>query len=128
VPVANQYDKMLDNVVYTATKEELTLMLYEGAIKFCNQALIAMEKKEVEKANKLIQRVEDIIREFQLTLDFKYDISKQFDDLYHYMYNRLVEANLNQNTEMLTEVLELFRNFRDMWKEAIVLARKEQAK
>jgi flagellar protein FliS len=48
--------------------------------------------------------------------------------MYNYMYNRLVEANMSQDVGILNEVLELFRNFRDMWKEAMVLARKEQAK
>jgi flagellar protein FliS len=126
--IANPYDKMLENVVYTASKEELTLMLYEGAIKFCNQAVIAMEKKEYEKTNNLIQRVEDIIREFQITLNYKYDVSNTFNDMYNYMYNRLVEANMKQDLDMLNEVLDLLRDFRDLWKQAMVLARKEQPK
>jgi flagellar protein FliS len=126
--IANPYDKMLENVVFTASKEELTLMLYEGAIKFCNQAVIAMERKEYEKTNHLIQRVEDIIREFQITLNFKYDVSNTFNDMYNYIYNRLVEANMKQDLDMLNEVLDLLRDFRDLWKQAMALARKEQPK
>lgn len=61
----NPYAKYKSNSISTATPEELTLMLYNGAIKFCNQAAVALEKKDYMKSNKLIQRVQDIIREFQ---------------------------------------------------------------
>jgi flagellar protein FliS len=126
VTAANPYEKMLEDKIFTASKEELTLMLYEGAIKFCNQAIVAMEKKDYEKTNQLIQRVQDIIREFQMTLKFEYAIAKQFNDMYNYMHNRLLEANMKQSMDILNEVLELFRSFRDTWKQAMVLARKEK--
>lgn len=125
MPVANPYDKMIDNVVMTASKEELTLLLYEGAIKFCNQALIAIEKKDFAKAHQLIIRVEDIIREFQMTLDHQYEISNNFDSMYDYMHRRLVEANLTKDTRIIEEILGLFREFRDMWKEAMRLAKQK---
>jgi flagellar protein FliS len=65
----NPYDKYLENKIATAAPEELTLMLYEGALKFCNQAITALEAQDLEKGGALIIRVENIIREFQLTLD-----------------------------------------------------------
>jgi flagellar protein FliS len=126
VSAVNPYDKMLENVVYTASKEELTLMLYEGAIKFCNQAIINMEKNEHEKSNQFIQRVQDIINEFQMTLDKRYEISAQFNDLYDYMYNRLAEVYVNKDVSILNEVLDLLRNFRNAWKEGMVQAKKEK--
>jgi flagellar protein FliS len=119
----NPYAKMQDDAVMTASKEELTLMLYEGGIKFCNQALVAIEKKDIGKANELILRVQDIVREFQITLDHKYPISQQFNSLYDYMFRRLVEANFKKDTVILNEVLSMFRFFRDTWKEAMKLAR-----
>ena len=115
---------MLEDQVMTATKEELTLMLYEGGIKFLNQAILALEKKDFLKANQLILRVEDIVREFQITLDHNYPISKQLDPLYDYMHRRLVEANLRKDIEIVNEVLGMFREFRDTWKEAMRLAKK----
>jgi flagellar protein FliS len=114
---------MQDDAVMTASKEELTLMLYEGGIKFCNQALVALEKKDIPKANELILRIQDIVREFQITLDHKYPISQQFNNLYDYMFRRLVEANFRKDAAILTEVLGMFRFFRDTWKEAMKLAR-----
>ena len=120
--IANPYGNTLDNVVFTATKEELTLLLYEGAIKFCNQAIIAIEKKEIEKAHRLIVRVQDIIQEFQITLNRKYEIAEELDEIYKYLNSRLMAANLGKDIEILNEVLELLRGFRDTWKEAMKIA------
>jgi flagellar protein FliS len=114
---------MLDDAVLTATREELTLMLYEGGIKFCNQAITALEKKDYQQANQLILRVEDIVREFQITLDHQYPISKQLDSLYDYMHRRLVEANMQKDIALIEEVRNMFRDFRDTWKQAMKTAR-----
>lgn len=123
MPVANPYGKMLENSVMTATKEELTLMLYDGALKFCNQAIIAIEKKDNEKAHSLIMRVEDIVREFQITLNHDFELAKQFDALYDYMYRQLVKANLTKDVEILKEVTDMIRDFRNTWKEVMKKAK-----
>ena len=119
----NPYNKMLEDSVLSATKEELTLMLFEGGIRFLNQALIAIEKKDFAKANSAILRAEDIVREFQITLDHQYPISKQLDSLYDYMHRRLVEGNMTKDAEIINEILGMFREFRDTWKEAMKLAK-----
>jgi len=121
----NPYQKMMDNVVMTASKEELTLMLYEGAIKFCNQAIQAIEKKELLEANSYLLRVQDIIREFQMTLNRKHEVSKYFDSMYDYIYRRLVEANFSKDVNIIVEVRDLIREFRDTWKEAMRLAKQD---
>ena len=117
------YNKMLEDAVMTASKEELTLMLYEGGIRFLNKALMAIEKKDVLQAHQHIIRVQDIVREFQITLDHQYEIAQQLDALYDYMHRRLVEANMSKDVEILNEVLGMFREFRDTWKEAMKLAK-----
>ncbi|MDR1913325.1 MAG: flagellar export chaperone FliS [Clostridiales bacterium] len=117
------YDKYNDNSIMTASKEELTLMLYEGALKFANQAMTAIESKDYVKSNTLIMKVEDIIREFQMTLDFQYNISNDLNSLYDYMYGRLVEANMKKDLNILEEVRNMLREFRDTWKEAMNLAK-----
>ena len=119
----NPYSKIEDNAIFTASKEELTLMLYEGALKFINQAIDATENNDIAKANGLIIRVEDIIREFQITLNFQYEISNQLNSLYDYMHRRLIEANMNKDIEIMKEVRDMLREFRDMWKEAMSTAR-----
>ncbi len=115
----NPYDKYRQNQVMSATKEDLTLMLYEGALKFANQALKAIEDKNVDQANVLIQKVCDIIREFQITLNRDMEISKNFDQLYDYIYGLLMEANMKKDAAKLAEARDLIREFRDMWKEAM---------
>ena len=83
--VGNPYQAYQNNSIMTAPKEELTLMLYNGAIKFCNQAIEAIHSKDIQKAHLYNIRVQDIITELQSTLDFKYEISKELDSLYFFI-------------------------------------------
>ena len=119
----NPYNNYTNNAIFTASKEELTLMLYEGALKFTNQAYLAIENKDFIKANELIIRVEDIIREFQITLNPKFEISKNFASMYDYIYRRLIDANISKDLVILAEARDLIREFRDMWKSAMHAAR-----
>lgn len=123
--VYNPYQAYANNPT-SSKPEDLTLMLYEGAIKFGNLAKVAIEKKDYPTAHKYLIRVQDIIREFQITLDRQYPISEEFDVMYDYIYRRLVEANLNKDVEILDECIELIREFRDTWKEVIKLVREEK--
>jgi flagellar protein FliS len=124
---ANPYSKYSNNKVFTASKEELVLMLYDGALKFCNQAMIAIENKDIDKANSSIVRVQNILREFQSTLDRQYEISASLDSIYDYLYRRLVEANLKKDLEVMTEVRDFVRDLRDTWREAMNLAKTQPA-
>ncbi len=119
----NPYAAYNNNSITTASKFELTLMLYEGAIKFGNQALIAMEKEDYVESNRLIQKVQDIVREFQVTLDKKYEVATNMYALYDYIYSILLESNMKKDKEKLTEAIDLLREFRDMWKEGMKQAR-----
>ena len=113
------YAAYANNRIMTATPGELTLMLYEGAIKFCNIAVEAMKKKELEKAHVNIIKVENIIMEFQATLKHEYPVSKDCDQVYSYLMKRLVDANVKKDPEVLEEVLEHLRTMRDTWKEVM---------
>lgn len=104
------------NKVMTASPAELTLMLYEGAIKFCNKAIEGVKEKNIQKAHDNICKVENIIVEFQATLDHKYEVAKDFDIIYDYIYRKLVEANMHKDLEVLEEVLSELRDLRDNWK------------
>ena len=108
--------------VLTATPAELTLMLYDGAIKFTNIAIMAVEKNDIEKAHNNIIKTERIILEFQATLDDKYPVSKDFNAVYSYLLRRLREANLKKDAEILEEVLKHLRTMRDTWKEVMAKA------
>ena len=120
--IAQQYNR---NKILTASPAELTLMLYEGAIKFCNIALMAIEKHELEKAHINIKKAEDIIIEFKVTLNHKYQVAEDFEKIYDYIYSLLVEANISKDPEILNQALEQIRGMRDTWKEVMVRAKNQ---
>lgn len=115
----NMYAQYQTNGIMTATPGELTLMLYNGAIKFCNITIEALENNNLQKANESNQRVQDIITELQATLDTKYEIGKQMDQLYNFILELLVEGNIHKDRQKIVDAQELIREFRDMWKEVI---------
>lgn len=112
--------------VMTATPEALTLMLYNGALRFMKEGLEAMEAKEWEHCNNSLQKAQKIILEFQATLKMEYDISKQLMPLYDYVYNSLVEANMKSKPEKVTECMDIIRELRDAWAQAMKTARQER--
>ena len=112
-----------DNRILTASPAELTLMLYEGAIKFCNIAIMSLEKNNIEKANINIIKAERIITELRSTLDLKYSTAEQFEVVYEYIYRRLVESNIMKDKEILEEALGYIREMRDTWMEVMKLAK-----
>lgn len=115
----NLYAAYNNSKIQTATPAELTLLLYEGAIKFTNIAIVAIEKGDIEKAHNNIRKAENIIREFQITLDHKYAVAKDFDAVYTYLLQRLLEANMKKDKDILEEVLGHLRTMRDTWKEVM---------
>ena len=118
--LANQgYAAYANNKIMTASPAELTLMLYEGAIKLSNLAIAGIEEKDIQKAHTNIMKVERIIEEFQATLNHKYPVSKDFDEVYSYLMIRLKEANIKKDKEIMEEVLKHLRTMRDTWKQVM---------
>lgn len=114
------------NAIMTATPAELTLMLYEGAIKFCNIGIMAIEKKEIEKANTNLKKAQNIISELRASLDRKYPVWEDFERVYDYIYRRLVEGNMKKDAEIIEDALKYIREMRDTWKEVMRLNRVEK--
>ncbi len=119
MPVQNPYEQYQINKIMTASPAEITLMLYEGAIKFCNIAIMAIDQKDMEKAHTNIMKTQRIIEEFRNTLDRKYAVAEDFDRIYVYVLKRLFEANVNKDKEILEEVNTHMRSLRDTWKEVM---------
>lgn len=120
------YNAYKQNSVMTASPGELTLMLYNGCIKFIGQAKHAIDQKDIQQRNYYIQRAQAIILELMSTLNMDYEISHQMLPLYDYMNRRLTEANMKNDKEILDEVDELITGFRDTWKEVIKITRQQQ--
>ena len=116
---AQMMDQYTKNRILTASPAELTLMLYEGAIKFCNLALSGIEQGNVQKAHDNIMKVERIIEEFQITLNFDYPIANDYNNVYNYLIRRLREANATKDGKILTEVSGHLHTLRDTWKEVM---------
>lgn len=123
----NAYGQYNNSKILTASPAELTLMLYEGAIKFCNIAIVAVEHKDIEKAHNNIQKTERIIDYFRQTLDMSYPVSEDFERVYSYLGRRLIEANIKKDKEILEEVNTHLRSMRDTWKE-VMKKNREQSK
>ena len=113
------YSQYNNSKILTASPAELTLMLYEGAIKFCNIAIVALEQKDVPKAHTNIVKTQKIIDYLRQTLDMKYPVAQDFDNIYVYLSQRLVEANVRKEKEILEEVNGHLRSVRDTWKEVM---------
>lgn len=121
------YAAYASNKILTASPAELTLMLYEGAIKFANIALAAMENNDVEKAHNNVIKVRNIILEFQSTLNYSYPVAQDFNNVYEYLKFRLTEANLHKEPEIMEEILGHLRTMRDTWKEVMELNKMAKA-
>ena len=112
--------------VMTATPEALTLMLYNGALRFMSEGAEAIQKKDFEQANTSLQKAQNIISEFRITLKMEYEISQQLLPLYNYVYDRLVEANLKSDISKVEEAKGIITELRDAWAQAMKEARKEK--
>lgn len=117
------YNQYKESSIFTASPEELTFMLYNGLVRYVMQAQLAIDEKEMEKANKSLIRAQDIIRHFQSTLDMKYEISQSLALLYDYLYRRLIEANIKKDRDIIDEALGLIKDLRDTWAKAMKLAK-----
>ena len=115
----NAYTQYNNNKVMTASPAELTLMLYEGAIKFCNVAEAAIDDNNVEKAHVNIVKAQRIIDYLRQTLDMKYAVAQDFENIYSYLSQRLIEANIRKDKEILEEVNGHLHSVRDTWKEVL---------
>ena len=115
----NAYAQYSNSKILTASPAELNLMLYEGAIKFCNIAIIGIEQNNIQKTHDNIIKTQRIVEEFQITINRDYTVAKEFDAVYTYLIKRLREANFKKDKVILEEVLGHLRTMRDTWKEVM---------
>ena len=114
------------NQILNAPPEQLTLMLYNGCLKFIDEGVTAMNGKDFENANVLLQKAQRIISEFRLTLNMDYEISHQLMPLYDYVYDRLITGNVQSDVKQLEEARDIIKELRDAWVGAMKKARAEK--
>ena len=123
MPLPNAYAQYNTSKILTASPAELTLMLYDGAIKFGNIAISRIEANDIQGAHTNIVKVEKIIDYFRETLDMKYPVAQDFERVYVYLSQRIVLANVKKDKEIVEEVVGHLRSMRDTWKEVMQKAK-----
>lgn len=113
------------NSVNTASPAELTLLLYNGCLKFIKFAKIAIEENNIEQRHINLGKAQDIIQELMVTLNMDVEVSKNLLQMYDYIHRRLIEANTKNDVEILNEVEGFIISFRDTWKEAMQISKKQ---
>ncbi|MGA9224748.1 MAG: flagellar export chaperone FliS [Mesobacillus sp.] len=122
----NPYQSYQQSSVNTASPGELTLMLYNGCLKFINLSKHAMEQKDIPARNTNILKAQKIVQELMVTLNMDLEVSENMMSLYDYMHRRLIEANIKNDKAILEEVESLVTEFRDTWKQVIQMNRQKQ--
>lgn len=120
----NQHQAYMNIQVQTASPGELTLMLYNGCLKFMKQALDAINNKDFISKNANIKRSIDIVDELLITLNPKYEISNNLSALYVFIKEKLIEANLRLDVNSLSVSIELITELRDTWVVALKTVKK----
>lgn len=125
--VGNPYQQYTQIRINTASSEELVVMLYDGAVKFCNKAKVAIDNKNMEMANNNLNKVQAIMDE--LILGLNHELGGQIADnllrIYDYLKRRTIEANTKKSIEIIDEIITLVRDLRETWVEAMKLAKKK---
>jgi len=123
--IPNPYQQYRQQQVNTATPDRLLIMLYDGALRFCQQAKTALEQKQMELAHVNLTKAQNIIVEFMTTLNMNYEISRNLYALYDYLYNRLVEANIKKDAAIVEEASGFLTELRKTWAEAAIKMKTE---
>ncbi len=119
--MANPYQKYKNTAILSASKEQILLMLHEGAIRFTKQAIMAAESKDIAERGKNILKAYDIVMELHASLDHKVggELPKQLESLYIYMMERYTKANISGDIESLKSCQTVLENLYEGWKQII---------
>ncbi|TEB15534.1 Flagellar protein FliS [Pelotomaculum sp. FP] len=124
---ANPYQQYQQNAVKSAGRGELTLMLYNGAIKFIKLGMKLAGEKNIQGAHNAIVRAQEIITHLNETLNMDYELSAGLASLYEYINRRLVEGNLKKDQDILGEALGLVEDLRNAWAGSLKLSKPNMA-
>lgn len=122
----NAYNVYKSNSVNYASKEQLLLMLVDGAVKFSKIGRQAIIDNDIKKAHENIIKTENIFYELMASLDISkaFNWGKQLMSLYDFIVRRLMDANMKKDEKIMDEVIPFIENVRDMWNEAYKISKK----
>lgn len=124
--IQNPYAAYQNNSVNTSTPGELTLMLYNGCLKFIEQGKRAMNDNNIQEKNIAIQKAQAIISELMITLDTSVPVAENMMVLYDFANSRLIDANIKNDPALLDDAADIIKEFRDTWREVIQIHRQKQ--
>lgn len=121
---SNGYNVYRNNSVNYASKEQLLLMLVDGAVKFTKVARQAILDKDIQKAHNSLKKTQDIFVELIVTLDLsKADWMGELLEVYKYIKDKLFEANMKKDIEIIDEILPLIESVSKMWNDAYKISK-----
>ena len=114
----------LQQMVEGASREELLLMLLDGALKFIGKAETAFDDEKWDEAHNHLCRVQDIFHELMLSLDGELgDAAIRLNDVYGFINNQLIQANVDHDRKALDNAKGLIEDVKSLWTEAVELAK-----
>lgn len=113
----NGYQAYQKNKYETASPHRLITMLYDGAIRFMNQSITNVQAQDVEATNLSLNRAQDIINELIACLNFEQgnDIASNLNNLYNYINELLIRANIQKTVEPIEEAIAIVKGIREAW-------------
>ena len=115
----NPYAEYQNSKVLTASPADRTLMLYDGMVKFINIAITGVEEKDYEKVNLNAQKAQRIIDHLNETLNDRYEVAKDFHNIYKCIMDALVQGNLHKDIAEFEQALDYAKSIRDTWKQVM---------
>ena len=124
---SNAFNVYKNNSVNYASKEQLLLMLVDGAVKFSKIAREALANKDIKKSHENLVKVQDIFTELMISLDQNAgEWASQIYQVYDFIKTRLFEINLKKDVEMMDELIPVIESVRDTWQEAYEISKKNR--
>lgn len=125
--MSNAYSKYKATSVQSASREKILLMLYEAAIKFTKKAILACESKDIAERGINIGKAYDIVSELNNTLNHKVspDLCKNLEQLYMFITDKLIKANISGDVKHLNEALKILEILNQGWVQAVEKMKKE---
>jgi flagellar protein FliS len=120
--IPTQPNKYLEASIQNATSAQLLIMTYDGAIRFCKQAIESLKDQDHDHAHQFISKTQDIINEFMITLDRNAPVAQDLLRLYEYFQSKLIEANVKKSPEPAVEVLNFLVDLKETWLQAAKLS------
>ncbi len=123
--LANPYQQYKEQSLSTLTPGELLVKLYEELAKQLTLAKIKINTKDYAAVNAALTKSQTIVATLADSLDMRYPISKELRDMYIFIAQQLLQANLKKDAKIVEDCIPLVRDLRDAFEQANKISRKQ---